>query len=181
MPNFVSHSTLMSTSIPMLQILPRSLVILSLLFPTLLLISGCSQSDTSTAQTPSETPTTPASDSQKNVFSTTQKTEKTGTEAGNTIELLYGKWKPIAYIDVNGKETDLTALPDSEKATLSWEFTPEGTVKLGEIEGSFEVQGNQIIAKNESSGNEKRFEFSVSETELTIVSDDGATLKLARE
>lgn len=165
----------------MLKILSRSLFIVSLLLPTFLVISGCSQSEKITAQTSSETPNTPASDSQKNVFSPKQKTEKTGIESGNNIDLLYGKWKPIAYIDVNGKETDLTALPDSEKATLSWEFTPEGTVKLGEIEGSFEVQGNQIIAKNESSGNEKRFEFSVSETELTIVSDDGATLKLARE
>lgn len=165
----------------MLEFLPRSLFIVSLLFSSLLFISGCSQSEKITAQNPSETPTTPASDLQTNIFSTTQKNEKPETESGNSIELLYGKWKPIAYIDANGQPTDLTALPDSEKATFSWEFTPEGSVKFGDIEGSFEVEGNQIIAKNESSGNEKRFEFSVSDTELTIVSNDGATLKLARE
>jgi hypothetical protein len=146
-----------------------------------LFISGCSQSDSNATPTPSKIQSAPNSDLSKNPLSTAKQDAPQTSTTSNDIELLYGNWNPIAYIDPNGKQTDLTELPESQQATLRWEFTPEGTVKLGEIEGSFEVEENQIIAKNESSGNEKRFEFSVSETELTIVSDDGATLKLARE
>lgn len=165
----------------MLKPLPRLLLNFSVFLATLIGLSGCSQSKTNETQTTSPTPTTAESNSPKNVFSSAQATDKSETKSENPIELLYGKWKPITYIDANGNATDLTSLPDSEKASLSWEFKPDGTVKLGEIEGTFEVEGDRIIAKNESSGNEKQFQFSVSETELTMVSTDGATLKLARE
>lgn len=164
----------------MLKLSKRSSIVACLLYFSILL-TGCSQSEKSTAQTPSATQATPNSTDSTNVLSTPQKTAQNQTPGGHDIELLYGKWKPIAYIDANGQETDLTALPDAQKATFSWEFTREGAVKFGEIQGTFEVQGDRIIAKNESSGNEKQFDFSVGETELRIISDDGVTLKLARE
>ncbi|MGB3239662.1 MAG: hypothetical protein WBB29_15300 [Geitlerinemataceae cyanobacterium] len=165
----------------MLKNLLQFPIVASLLFLSTILISGCSQTASIPEKTSSETQTDPNSNIFNTPISTAKQSDNETLPNRNDIELLYGKWKPIAYIDPNGQQTDLTALPESQQATLSWEFTPEGTVKLGEIEGSFEVEGNQIVAKNESSGNERRFEFSVSETELTIVSDDGAILKLARE
>jgi len=144
-------------------------------------ISGCNSSDSDTAKIASETPSSVDS----NVFNTAlpnqKQTQGESTEGSHEIELLYGKWQPIAYIDPNGQQVDLTELPDEEKESLSWEFTPDGYIKLGEIEGTFEVKSDRIIAKNENSGNQKEFEFSVSETELNIISDDGATLKLSRE
>lgn len=156
-----------------------------MVIPTLFFLGACSQTKNNETQSLPESTKTIESNPQNNVLATTAIAEKSDTKsetpAGTRVDLLYGKWKPTTYIDANGTATDLTALPDAQKASLSWEFTPEGTVKLGEIEGTFEVEGNQIIARNESSGNEKRFEFSVSEIELTIVSDDSATLKLARE
>lgn len=153
----------------------------SLLLFSTIWIFGCSQTDATSEKTPSETQSTPDSNVFNNSISTAKQTNPQISTTSTEIELLYGNWNPVAYIDPNGQQTDLTALPEPQQASLSWEFTPEGTVKLGDIQGSFEVEGNQIIAKNESSGNERRFEFSVSDTELTIVSDDGAILKLARE
>jgi hypothetical protein len=180
-PHRICRSNLISKSIPMLKIFSRSPLIFSFLIFSILSISGCQNSDPTAAKTPSTTQPDQASNPSKNSLETAKQTDRQPTENGNNIELLYGNWNPVTYIDANGQPTDLTILPDSEKETLSWEFTPDGTVKLGDIEGSFAVEGNQIIAKNESSGNEKRFEFSVSESELTIISNDRATLKLVRE
>jgi hypothetical protein len=165
----------------MLKIFLQVPTVVSLILFSLIFISGCSRTDSSTTQNSPEKPSAPNSNVFNNSISTAKQADPQTSTTRNDIELLYGNWNPIAYIDANGQETDLTVLPESQKATLRWEFTPAGTVKLGDIEGKFEVEGNQIIAKNESSGNEKRFEFSVSDTELTIVSDDGATLKLSRE
>lgn len=165
----------------MLNLLNRSSIFFSVPFLVLIFVSGCNSSAPGTAKTASETPLPADSNVFKTSLPTQKQTQGESTEGSHEIELLYGKWQPIAYIDINGQQVDLTELPDAEKESLSWEFTPDGYIKLGDIEGTFEVEGDRIIAKNESSGNQKEFEFSVSETELNIISDDGATLKLSRE
>lgn len=170
----------------MLNFSTQSSIFSSVLFLALIFISGCNSSGSSPAKTASETPSETPSPDHSNIFNTALPTQQKQTqgesiEGSHDIELLYGKWQPIAYIDPNGQQVDLTELPEAEKESLSWEFTQDGYIKLGDIEGNFEVEGDRIIAKNESSGNQKEFEFSVSATELNIISDDGATLKLARE
>ncbi|MBO9998765.1 MAG: hypothetical protein J7641_07105 [Cyanobacteria bacterium SID2] len=96
--------------------------------------------------------------------------------------LLYGRWEVLTFVTPEGEQVDLTELPARQRADLAWELTEDGRIRIGDLEGTFQVEGNTIYATNPESGNITAFEFTVSETELSIVRIDegGGMLTLVR-
>ncbi|MGC9502717.1 hypothetical protein [Baaleninema sp.] len=99
-----------------------------------------------------------------------------------TPEALYGRWEVHTFITPDGETIDLTDLPPEQRADLSWELTEDGEIRIGDLEGTYRVEGNTIYATNPESGNITEFEFTVSETELSVIKKDegGGRLQLVR-
>ena len=140
----------------------------------LMLLGGCSDAkSTPSVQKPSETAQKTA---EKPSTNPTQKTP----EPASAATQIYGKWSPVAFIAPDGKPMDLSQLSETERNALSWEFTPDGMVKFADREGQFKLDGNRMSVTNLNTENVSEYEFSLSETELTIVNTEGATFKLTK-
>lgn len=143
-----------------------------------ILLGGCSDAkSTQSGQKPTEAAQKPAVKS--STKSAENKTESAPT-AAQTAAQIYGLWKPVAFITPDGKPMDLSQLSEAERNALSWEFTPEGTVKFADREGQFKIEGSRLSVTNLNTGNVAEYEFSLAETELTIVNTEGATFKLTK-
>lgn len=140
----------------------------------LMLLGGCSdakstQSVQKQSETAGKTAETPS-------INPTQKTP----ESASTATQIQGKWNPVAFIAPDGQPMDLSQLSEAERNALSWEFTPDGMVKFADRKGQFKLDGSRMSVTNLNTGNVSEYEFSLSETELTIVNTDRATFKLKK-
>jgi len=127
------------------------------------LISGCRTPDTNESSQPVSPPPTrlspEAADSDPN-------------------SILYGKWKRIAFITPNGEEIEVAGTGPDE--SLIWEFTNDGKLMTSDIY-EYQVAGNKVMTKTRESNSTKKseFEFTVSDTELVIVTAEFG-IKFAR-
>jgi hypothetical protein len=140
----------------------------------LMLLGGCSDATPiQSEQKPTEATEKPAVNSSKN-------SAENHVKPASTTAKIYGKWNPVAFVAPDGKPMDLSQLSEAQRNALSWEFTPEGTVKFADREGRFTIEGSRLSVTNVTTGNVAEYEFNLSETELTIVNSDRATFKLTK-
>jgi len=81
---------------------------------------------------------------------------------------LVGRWEPQAYIPSQGEAMDLTTLPPAQQADLVWVLTSEGTIRIGDLEGTYTVDGQTIYARNPDSGDVTEFQFQLSQNQLAV-------------
>lgn len=99
-------------------------------------------------------------------------------------EALLGRWEPRSYLTPDGETVDLTELPSEQQQDLAWELTAEGTIRIGNLEGTYTVEGDTIYATNPDSGDVTEFEFSLAEDRLSVEKKgetEGGVLQLVRE
>jgi hypothetical protein len=63
---------------------------------------------------------------------------------------------------------DLTTLPPAQQADLVWVLTSEGTIRIGDLEGTYTVDGQTIYARNPDSGDVTEFQFQLSQNQLAV-------------
>ncbi|MDC0834395.1 hypothetical protein POG22_15500 [Geitlerinema sp. CS-897] len=144
-------------------------------------LTGCQTSGNSNSENRSDSATI-TSQSMENATSAEDGNERSQATDNATPDQLYGRWEVHRFVTPDGEEIDLTDLPPEQRADLSWELTEDGEIRIGNLEGTYRVEGNTIYATNPESGNVTEFEFTVSETELSVVKKDegGGTLQLVR-
>ncbi|TAO05974.1 MAG: hypothetical protein EYR95_01520 [Phormidium sp. SL48-SHIP] len=81
---------------------------------------------------------------------------------------LVGRWEPQSYIPSQGQAMDLTTLPPAQQADLVWVLTSEGTIRIGDLEGTYTVDGQTIYARNPDSGDVTEFQFQLSQNQLAV-------------
>ncbi len=158
---------------------------------TVSLLWGCadheSTSDNSplSASTTSPTVTQPSTEWQEEITATGENTRENTTEppteaavetAMETLEAeplsdsetLVGRWEPQSYLPSQGQAMDLTTLPPAQQADLVWVLTSEGTIRIGELEGTYTVEGQTIYARNPDSGDVTEFQFQLSHDQLAV-------------
>lgn len=81
---------------------------------------------------------------------------------------LVGRWEPQSYLPSQGQAMDLTTLPPAQQADLVWVLTSEGTIRIGELEGTYTVEGQTIYARNPDSGDVTEFQFQLSQNQLAV-------------
>lgn len=147
---------------------------LSLLLP----LKGCGHSNTAAGNSPNTTASERAPES---VASAGASAEGSGDEIPQS---LIGRWSPQSYLTPEGDTVDLTELPADQQQDLAWELTADGTIRIGNLEGTYSVDGNTIYATNPDSGDVTEFEFSVTDDRLSVEKRDDAeagVLELTRE
>ncbi|NMG57061.1 hypothetical protein E1H12_00650 [Geitlerinema sp. P-1104] len=83
-------------------------------------------------------------------------------------EALVGRWEPQSYLPSQGDPVDLTALPPAQQADLVWVLTETGQIRIGELEGTYTVDGGTIYARNPNSGDVTEFQFQLSGNQLAV-------------
>ncbi|TVR08412.1 MAG: hypothetical protein EA395_11325 [Phormidium sp. GEM2.Bin31] len=151
---------------------------------TVSLLWGCADHESSSDTTrPFSTSTTspslsqPSEDWQDAITATTEEAidaEVSETEDSQVnpdpseAESLVGRWEPQAYLPSQGDPVDLTALPRDQQADLVWVLTETGQIRIGELEGTYTVEGGTIYARNPSSGDVTEFQFQLSGNQLAV-------------
>lgn len=155
---------------------------------TVSLLWGCADHESTSdkppvsASTASPTETQPSTEWQEAITATTENTTEnrrdttTQTAPETAMEAqplrdsaaLVGRWEPQSYIPSQGKAMDLTTLPPAQQADLVWVLTSEGTIRIGELEGTYTVEGQTIYARNPDSGDVTEFQFQLSQNQLAV-------------
>ncbi|USR90354.1 hypothetical protein NEA10_16140 [Phormidium yuhuli AB48] len=145
------------------------------------LLWGCadpeSASETSRPFSTSPTSTTltqPSEDWQDAITATTEQAIDAKVSESDVphdhikAETLVGRWEPQSYLPSQGDPVDLTALPPAQQADLVWVLTEAGQIHIGELEGTYTVEGETIYARNPDSGDVTEFQFQLSGNYLTV-------------
>ncbi len=151
---------------------------------TVSLLWGCADHESASDQPPlsastaSPTMTQPSTQWQKGSAAIPATPTETSSQNGTDPALedqplresatLVGRWEPQSYIPSQGEAMDLTTLPPAQQADLVWVLTSEGTIRIGELEGTYTVDGQTIYARNPDSGDVTEFQFQLSQNQLAV-------------